>query len=520
MADLQAVLERQTSKVEELQQQAEQSPSVASIQALASIYRSRAETLDSMAEHERALDDRQTAVGLLAQLIVGAGRNDLVEPLVETGEGLRATLRRMGRDDEAFDNALGETQLVAAAGQVARAVAQIKGLANDRKAALAKEATPQRLEQVVKAYSLLAGTLFQAERIEEALHAENEAIDIVSAFQPPQPEFLASLRSNRALTRAALGREAEALAELDEVVASVDGLLAQKTDAVLLAAAVEARTRKAQILLQQRKLDEAIAVLETTTSFAEGQSRDDETAALHRRTLRQLAEAARMAGQYDKALAAAERWTQLIEARANQGQPELAMVEEMLEAGYERALIYQLIGRHDVVLEDANQIAATWDQLAGAAPDRLDLQHRILMALDLRERSLTALGRNEEAVKDQTMIINGFQQLLQAGAPPQLLQGLLGTLQRRAETLQKLGRDREAQADLNVLRQIDEQMRLAAREAAGPEGSGAGPAGGGIIGGGGPTGGGIIGGGGSTGGGIIGGGGGNRGGTSGGGIII
>lgn len=496
MADLQAVLERQTSKVDELRQQAEQAPSVASLQALASIYRSRAETLSAMGDHERALEDRQTAVGLLAQLIVGAGRDDLLEPLVENGEQLRATLRQLGRDGEAFDNALGETQIVAAAGQAARAIAQLKRLADERKAALAQQPTPEHLEQAVKALSLLGGTQFQAERQQEALQAETEAIDLVSGFQPPQPEFLASLRANRALTRAALGRMDEAMAELDEVVGTFDRLLAQAPDAVLLAGAIDARTRRAQLLLQQQKLDEALAALDETAAFAERhvQPGDEESAALHRRTLRQLAEAARMNGQLDRALAAAEKWNALVQARAGGAGADLVVVEELLEAAFERGLLYQLLGRSAEALDTANAIAATWDQLAGSNPDRLDLQHRILMALDLRERALTSLGRHEEAVADQSMIIDGFQHLLQQGAPPQLIEGLLVTLQRRAETLRKLGREREAQADLNVLRQIAEQMRAASQpKGAAPAGAAPGGAGGGIITGpGGGTGGGII----------------------------
>ncbi|WP_373049119.1 hypothetical protein [Vulgatibacter sp.] len=497
MADLQAILERQTSKVEELRQQAESEPTVASLQALASIYRDRAETFAGLGQHDEALEDRQAAATLLAQLVLGAGRDDLVEHFVDVGEKLREQLASLGRKDEALDQALSETQVVAATGQAARAIAQIRRVVGEQEAALRQEASVENLDRLLKALSVLSGTLFAAEKAEEALAVEDRAVDAVRAFQPEQPDRLASVRSNRALTRAALGNTDEALAELDEVVASYDQLVVGG-DGTHLAAAAEARSRRGQVLLQQNKVDEGIATLQETVAFVELHAKegDQEGAALLRSTLRHLTQAARSGSKLDEAFVAAERWAALAQTLADQG-GDLTSVEELLEAATERALVLHLLGRNDLAFEDANQIVETWDRLAQAQPGRLDVLQRVMMALDLRERIAGALGKHEEALADQTAIINMTQQLLQRGAPPQLIQGLLVSLQRRAATLKALGRNLEAQQDLDILKQLVQRMTQQ------PPGGGAGPGGAGGPLGGGAGGGGLGGGGGTSGGGII-----------------
>lgn len=447
MQDLRESLERQSAKVDELRALAESDPSPSAVQALASIYGARGETLARLGELEQAAADQQASTAFFSRLVVEAGRIDLVDRMVEAGEAYRSTLERLDQKGLALDHALGEAQLLALAGRGEEALQRLATSADSVENRFAVHRNAEHLDQLVKVTVTRAAVLHGLDRSGEALEAESAAIAAVSSFGPEQGRFLAALRTNRAMTLGLLGLADEALREIDEVVASYDALLAGEP--ALRGEAVRARSVRADLLLAGERIDEALAELRRADEILGNRGNDPERLELlKKRTL-----LARQLGSIDEAAEAAEAWCTLALA-ITEREPSLENVEEMLTAGYERALIFHALRRYDVVLDDANRLLGTWSALAERAPDRLDWRHRLLMALDLRERTLTELGRHEEAVADQSLIIEGFRTLLAQGAPPHLQQGLAITLERRATSLRALGRAEEAMADLAEARRV------------------------------------------------------------------
>lgn len=454
MQDLDAVLERQTARVEELRSNATANPTPAAVQALASIHRDRGETLASLGRMEEAVEDQHAAAGYLSGLVIQAGRADLLDRMTEAGATLRGTLRQLGRSEEAIEHELGEAQILLATGQQERALSALRRLLDDRRAALEAEKSAERLESFVKVSTVLGGALFQTERMQEALRVEDEAVQAVGAFGEEQLPFLLSVRANRAVTLGSMGKGEEALAELSEVAEGWAKLLAANANDENLVGALRTTGARADLLVDLGRADEAMHELDRALQLAE-QHVDNVPAAgdAVRQILRQQTQVARLQGRLDKAMAAADRWVALAQER-NQAMPSMETIEELLDAGLERALILHLVGQHEAALADANQIAGGWQRLAEAQPQRLDVHQRVLMVLDLRERALTELGRHQEALEDQGMIIEMFRALLGAGAPPDLQQALAITLERRASTLRALGRHQEADSDLAEARKL------------------------------------------------------------------
>ena len=454
MQDLDAVLERQTARMQELRSNATANPTPAAVQALASIPRDRGETLAALGRLEEAVEDQQAAAGYLSGLVIQAGRADLLDRMTEAGDTLRATLRQLGRAEEAVEHELGEAQILLATGQQERALARLRRLFEERRAALEAEKTPERLESFVKVATVLGGALFQTERLQEALQVENDAVAAVEGFGEAQLPFLLSVRANRAVTLGSMGRAEDALAELGEVLAGWEKLLQAAPSEENLVGALRALGARADLLVDLQRTDEALRDLDRALQLAEAHLENVPGAAdALRQVLRQQTQVARLHGRMDTALEAADRWVRLAQEQ-NRAVPSLETIEELLDAGLERALILHLVGQQEAALADANQIASGWQRLVESQPQRLDLHQRILMVLDLRERALTELGRHQEALADQGTIVEMFRALLGAGAPPDLQQALAITLQRRASTLRALGRHQEAEADLAEARKL------------------------------------------------------------------
>ncbi len=453
MQELDATLARQTSRMNELQRQAESEPTVASLDALASIAFERGETLAALGRTDEAIGDQQLATSLLTQIVAGAGRVDLVPRMRSAGERLRTFLQRQGRGQEASVQALGEAQLLSQLGEGEQALRQVDPIVAEAKAALEATRTEEALEFYVQAATIRAGILYALQRLDEALATENESVVAVASFGAGQEPFLCALRTNRALTLGALGRTDEAQAELLEVIGAYDEMLASLPDADTVGGTVRAHNALADLLFEQGRADEAVAALQRAATLAEPFADDAEVSAQLRSIARKRTSAARAAGQLDEALQHTNTWCALAQTQA-EANSTMENVEEMLEAAYDRAVLLHETGRHDLALLDAGNLVSAWEQLAGQQSERPELEQRVLMGLDVRERALSALGRHDEALVDQSRIVDTFRRMLRMGAAPQLQQGLAMTLQHRAATHRALGNLDKAQADLQEAQRL------------------------------------------------------------------
>lgn len=447
MPDYAAILQRQTEKVDELAALLETEPTPSLFQALSSVYRDRSATHRALGDTDRAIADLRTGTSMLSQLVLFAGRTDLVDDMVGAGETLRAMLLENGRDEEAMGHGIGEAQVLVRTGSVERGLAGLRHLAADARGAFDGEPTENRLHALDETRLYLWAMLREAEKHPEALEVAEETLALLGSVEPAPKRELCRARRNRAITLRELGRREEALEVLEAVAGEYEANLGPNADPEVVAEAAQAFRARAQLLIETGKPDEGFAAFERAIEAIEPHADEDEECD---GTLHELfgaaVGAARELHLLGPAIRFAERRCMRLQ-RDVERTNSLEAGQELLEGLYDLALLFFAAGRYDVVLDDANNLVAAWEQLAAARGNAPQFRHLVLQGLDLREHALVALGRHGEAVADQTRVIDGFRSLLDQGAPPHLLQGLAITLQRRADSLAAIGRHADALAD-------------------------------------------------------------------------
>lgn len=433
MTDQNEVLVRQSQKVEELQALADNDPSAATIQGLASIHQTRAGTFAALGRFEEALEDYQVAAALFAQLVMRAQRDDLLDRMLEAHTGVRSALQALGKETEAFDVALAESQVLLQVGQPARALAHLRPLVQSSRQALLASPSPENLVAYVKAELTFGRTLDLLDQPQEALSAENAAADAVQTHGQGDAELMATVNINRALTLMRVGKAPEALLLMDEVVETREGHPAQL---------VMALERRAELRLQAEQVDGALADLGRAIELAGPLGLE-----VQRHLLRARSRTALQAGQLAQAREDLGRAVQLFQEELATA-PAFELLLETMETAFEQAVVAHMMGLHTEALDEATALVETWSQMAAEAPEFVELKQRVLMARELRERSLVELGRHEEATVEQSAIVQGYQELLRLGAPPHLRENLVATLHRRAESNRALERHIEAASDL------------------------------------------------------------------------
>jgi tetratricopeptide (TPR) repeat protein len=464
MPDYAAILQRQTEKVGELSALLETEPTPSLFQALSSVYRDRSATHRALGDTDRAIDDLKTGTAMLSQLVLFAGRTDLVDDMVGAGETLRAMLVEDGRDEEAMSHGIGEAQVLVRTGAVERGLAGLRHLAADARTAFDEEPTEDRLYALDETRLYLWAMLREAEKHPEALEVAEETLVLLGSVEPTPHRELCRARRNRAITLRQLGRREEALAELGAVAGEYEANLGPDADPEMVVEAAQAFRARAELLIETQKPEEGLAAFERAFDVVEPHADEDEECD---GTLHELYGAAVGAARGLRLLGPAIRFAERRCRRLQRDVERSDSLEaglELLEGLYHLALLYFEAGRYDVVLDDANKLVATWEQLAAARGNAPQFQHLVLQGLDLREHALVALGRHEEAVADQTRVIDGFRSLLDQGAPPHLLQGLAITLQRRAESLAAIGRHADALADRAEAGRVEAKLQSLAEQ--------------------------------------------------------
>lgn len=432
MADQNEVLRRQSQKVEELQALADKDPSAATIQGLASIHQTRGGTFAGLNRFEEALEDYQVAAALFAQLVTRAQRDDLVDRMIEAHGGVRSALQSLGKEEEAFEVALAEGQLLLQVGQPSRALAHLRPLVQSSRQALLDTPGQEKLVAYVKAELTLGRTLDLVDQPQEALVAENAAADAVQN-QGGDAQLMATVNMSRALTLMRVGKAPEALLLMDEAVETWEANPPQL---------VMALERRAELRLQTEQADGALADLGRAIEVA-GPLGPEILRHLYRARSRTALQAGQPAQAREDLQKAVELFQQELAAT-----PSFELLLETMETAFEQAVVAHMMGLHAEALEEATALVQTWAEMAKEAPEFVELKQRVLMARELRERSLVELGRHEEATVEQTAIVQGYQELLRLGAPPHLRENLVATLHRRAESNRALERHLEAAADL------------------------------------------------------------------------
>lgn len=447
MADHAAILQRQTEKIEELGSLLESEPTPNLVQALSSVMRDRSATYRALGETEKAIEDGGAAASMLAQLVLFGGRTDLVDRMVEAGEEFRAMLVDAGLDDDALSHAIGEAQTLARSGSLERGLASLRRLGKDAQAAFEDDPSLPRLEVLDEAQRALWTTLLENGRNDEALAVAEELVGSLEELEPTPARQLRRARRNRGLTLLALDRTAEARAELEAVADEYARDLGPDAEPDVVVEAVPALRSRAELLLEAGQSEEGMATFRRALDLVEPHADRDEGCDDALQGLFGAAVgAARRNGMPDEAVKFAERRCERLR-RELEASGTLEAMETMLDGLYDLGLHMHAARRFEALLVDANQLVAAWEHLAAKQGNPPQLQQRILQALDLRERTLTELGRHDEAVGDQTRVIEGFRQFLGMGAPPQLLEGLAMTLLRRADSLAALGRHADAMQD-------------------------------------------------------------------------
>jgi len=435
------VLGRQTAKVEELLVIAKQEPTRGSLQALASIYLARGETLTGRGEAERAADDFREAAALYAHLAVQEREARFVDGMCDAGARHRAALETLGQAEEADRHLLGECQLLLHLGEHQPALRALEPVVERLRA------DEDRFPLFVEAARLHAAALATGGRVDESIARIEALVDALGARG--EAGLAAAMRTEQAIALAATGRREEALAALDRSIAHFDGAL--EADRALLPAALQALRIRAALLLEGDRADEAIPALDRALAWARAHGADAVEPVCD--LLRERARAALALGRLDEAQRDVDEACAQLQQVVDR-EPSMERIDALMEAGFERAVVRFQRRDFDAALQEASGLIAAWAALARRAPGRIDLQQRILMALDLRERAASELGRHQEALADQTRVVDGLRALLEAGAPRDLAQALVLTLERRAGTRRLLGDHARAAEDLAEARRL------------------------------------------------------------------
>lgn len=443
-------LSLQTERIAVLAAQAEQLASAGSLQALGSAYLARGETYVALGDDESSSDDFREAAALYAAVVGRWNQRDFLDRMMAAGESHRAALERLGRSEERNVHLLGESQLLTRFGAPLEAARKIEDLAKTLRERLHNDR--DSLSTTVQANILLSGSYMSAGKTEQALDVSSALVETLSSCG--EHEEVAAVRMARAMALHGAGRIDDAIAEatvaLDDLEASAEA------DPGRIPVLIEALQAQASFFEEIGRFEEMAESLDRCLELAaddDGVSAEEFVALLRRH-----AQAAVKADDLDGAWNSIDSACDILaDVAESEGTSEAHQALNM--AIYERARICHRADRYDLALEDAEDLVASWSALADGAPDRLELRHLCLMGLDLRERTLSELGRHEEALRDQTAIVAGFQYLLKQGAPPHVAQGLMVTLSRRVDNLRHLGRMAEAEQDQMMLQTIASKMR-------------------------------------------------------------